>query len=221
LRYARGEAIRPKEEKRKAGAPSIEQPPWLSRSAATEKPEAIIYPSLYGDVEPAETSAALPAAGAGGDARRRGLLIHKLLEQLPLVEASQRADEAQRIARGSQAALGKAVCDEAISSAIQLMTDPRFEALFGSESRGEVAVQGKLDGATVSGEIDRLVVMDDRVIVGEFKSTRWVPASEDRIQRAHRQQVTIYRRLVEQIFPDRPVEAWLVYVAAPIAFRIS
>ncbi len=62
--------------------------------------------------------------------------------------------------------------------------------------------------------MDRMLVFPDRIVVIEFK-TGEVSAE------AHRQQVMKYLRLVAEIYPDKRLEGWLVYVDELAQKRIT
>jgi len=59
------------------------------------------------------------------------------------------------------------------------------------------------DGVVLRGTIDCLAVQDDAVTVIEFKSGR--PLAE------HQEQVSVYKRAAEHIFPGTRVRTLLVY----------
>ncbi|MEM9839911.1 MAG: double-strand break repair helicase AddA [Pseudomonadota bacterium] len=195
-------------------------PDWLHQQAEEEVANPVIYPSSLGDdaEDPVEVER---FAAEGGDARLRGILIHRLLEQLPGVAADQRPEFAMRILAPYAEEISEGACDGMIASAITLLQDDAYAALFGSDSRGEVSVQGTLDGIMVSGEIDRLVVTNERVTVAEFKTTQWVPKAQGDVPRRHAEQIRAYRRLIAVMYPGRDVQALLVYTAAPRAFVID
>ncbi|MEH0071076.1 PD-(D/E)XK nuclease family protein [Pannonibacter sp. Pt2-lr] len=73
------------------------------------------------------------------------------------------------------------------------------------------------DGVTafVSGQIDRLVVMPDEVLIADYKTNRHVPADASGIPPDHLAQLAVYRRLVSDIYPDRRVTAALLWTSAP------
>ncbi len=65
---------------------------------------------------------------------------------------------------------------------LTLLADPRFAALFAQGSRAEVPLVGTLtrkDGeiVNISGQIDRLIVTDDTVLIADFKALNRVPPS--------------------------------------------
>ena len=76
-------------------------------------------------------------------------------------------------------------------------------------------------GAVVSGTVDRLLVAPDRILVADFKTGRDPPADAGAIPAAHLRQMAAYRAALRVIFPDRPVEAALLYTAAPVLHRAA
>lgn len=219
-RYAYGEPVAPADGPAEPPHAPGTLPQWLDVQAEPEETDPVIYPSGLGDVpEPAGTSR--PVGDPPVDARRRGILIHKLLEILPTMPQEARRASASKVLAPHQQSLGAELCDEIASAAISVLDDPQLAELFGPGSRGEVAVQGQLDGATVSGTVDRLVVTPERVVVAEFKTTRWVPEAADAIPSGHVAQVDAYRRLLATVYPGRDVTACLLYIAGPKLFIIG
>ena len=68
----------------------------------------------------------------------------------------------------------------------------------------------------VAGTVDRLLVEPDRILVADFKTGRRAPADADEIPAAHLRQMAAYRAALRVIFPGRPIEAALLYTAAPV-----
>ncbi len=67
----------------------------------------------------------------------------------------------------------------------------------------------------ISGRIDRLVVLPDRVLVADFKTNRPSPARIEDADPAYLRQMAIYAAVLGEIFPDRPVEAALIWTDGP------
>jgi ATP-dependent helicase/nuclease subunit A len=65
-------------------------------------------------------------------------------------------------------------------------------------------------GDGVAGQIDRLFVGTDRVLVADFK-TGPMPAVTPT---AYTRQMALYAALLEQIYPDHDVVTWLVWTEA-------
>ena len=153
--------------------------------------------------------------GSGGAARamRRGTLLHRLLQTLPNVEPAARREVALRF-------LDDELPDaaSAVDAVLRVLDAPDTGALFGPASRAEVAVMGRLrvGGADrmVSGQIDRLLVEDDRVVIADFKTGRNVPARPDLVPEPYLAQMALYRALVARLYPGRPVHCDLVWTHA-------
>jgi ATP-dependent helicase/nuclease subunit A len=67
----------------------------------------------------------------------------------------------------------------------------------------------------VSGRIDRLVVLPRRVLIIDFKTNRPAPADIDHADPGYILQMAIYAAVLGEIYPDRPVEAALVWTDGP------
>jgi ATP-dependent helicase/nuclease subunit A len=70
-----------------------------------------------------------------------------------------------------------------------------------------------LAGRPVSGQIDRLLIARERIVIADYKTNEAVPQSPDEVPDAYVAQLAIYRALLRTIHPDRPVEAWLIWTA--------
>lgn len=192
-------------------------PAWSQGLAPPAPPLAqFASPTSLGDR--AQDSAPSPLAVANGLGRyRRGDLIHRLLERLPDLPPADRPGAAARIL-ARERDLDEAQRGEMAAAALGVLGDARFAAVFGPGSRAEVALTGAaalLGGQSISGRIDRLVVEPSRVLVIDFKTNRPAP---DRIEDADEnyiRQMAAYWAVLSEIYPDRPVEAALVWTDGP------
>jgi ATP-dependent helicase/nuclease subunit A len=147
---------------------------------------------------------------------RRGDLIHKLLELLPDLEPAAR-ERAARAYLGKQRDLNEGQREEMASAALAVLADARFAAVFGPGSRAEAAVAGAAPGLKrpVSGRVDRLVVEDDRVLVVDFKTNRPAPETIEDADPAYLEQMAVYVAVLRAVFPDKRVEAALLWTDGP------
>ncbi len=196
-------------------------PPWLSAPAA----------AVAGDLAPLQPSHAGPARGRRGApadeaARQRGTLAHRLLQSLPDVAASERMTKAQaflaRHARDWDEALQKLLADEVVA----LIADPRFAMLFAEGSRAEVPIVGRLarkglPPLRVHGQIDRLAIATDGVLIADYKTDRVPPRAAAAIPEAYVRQLALYRAVLQKLHPGRPVRAGVVFTATPEIFEIE
>jgi ATP-dependent helicase/nuclease subunit A len=89
-----------------------------------------------------------------------------------------------------------------------------FAPLFGPHSRAEVALIAELPElghSRVSGQIDRLAVTDDAVLIADFKTNRPAPKSIEETPRIYRTQMALYRAALQKIYPDRRIDCALVW----------
>jgi ATP-dependent helicase/nuclease subunit A len=203
-------------------------PAWLRRAAPAE-PErtAAITPSEGGATAPAERR------GTGGEARRlaiaRGTLIHRLMQSLPDIAPERRAEAARRYITRAGADFAPAEREALVATTLRLLDDPRFAALFAAGSRAEVSIVGRLARPgraplLVSGQIDRLAVTDEAVLIADYKTNRPAPrtlAEAISDYPAYVRQLALYRAMVGKLYPGRVVRAALIWTDVPDLMELS
>jgi ATP-dependent helicase/nuclease subunit A len=73
----------------------------------------------------------------------------------------------------------------------------------------------------VSGQIDRLAVTGDEVLVLDFKTSARAPGPDAEPPGAYVLQLALYRALLAEIYPGRRVRAVLVWTAGPLVREIE
>ncbi|WP_304217136.1 double-strand break repair helicase AddA [Phenylobacterium aquaticum] len=200
-----------------ADAATAPAPAWTSEPAAQEAYARYASPSDLG--EDAVAPAASPLARSRGLGRfRRGELIHRLLQVLPDLESAERETSARRML-GREPDLAPDQADEMVAAAMGVLNDDRFAEVFGPGSRAEVAVAGTAKalppGLAISGRLDRLVVLPDRVLVADFKTNRPSPDRIEAADPAYLRQMALYAGVLADVFPGRRIEAALVWTDGP------
>jgi ATP-dependent helicase/nuclease subunit A len=154
-------------------------------------------------------------------AAERGTLIHHLLERLADVDGAQRHPTALRWLERSAGLTDAAARVEIADTVCEVLSDPRFSALFGEGSLAEAPLAATLpDGTVVAGTVDRLLVGDSLVSVIDFKTGK-VPQSDDAIPVSHKAQMSAYTGALRVIFPGREVRAALLYTSGPQLFELQ
>ena len=192
-------------------------PAWAREVAKADPLARYASPSDLG--EGARAPSPSPLAAVGGLGRfRRGDLIHRLLQILPDLAPDAWASGADALL-ARERDLTDAQRAEMIAAALSVLRDDRFAEVFGPGSRAEVAIAGSAaalpPGLKISGRIDRLVVLPDRVLVADFKTNRPSPARIEAADPAYLRQMAIYAAVLADVFPDRRVEAALVWTDGP------
>ena len=76
-------------------------------------------------------------------------------------------------------------------------------------------------GPAINGQIDRLVVGDDRILVVDFKTNRPAPGRIEDADPAYIRQMAVYSAALAEAFPGRTVEAALVWTDGPKLMAVS
>lgn len=199
-----------------AGSVDEPLPGWALRPIGPEpRPPRPLAPSAAGEDASPDPPLAPEVAR---HAARRGSLIHKLLERLPELPESERADAAQRWLARQAGDLPEDARDEMLESALAVLAHPEFAAIFGGEALAEVPLAATVGGIVVAGTADRLLVRESEVLVVDFKTARRPPTSAAAIPLATQRQMAAYVAALEAIYPDRAVRAGVLYTQAPHLF---
>ena len=227
----------PKEETIEAATqtPPTAPPPWLLTPAPTERAPLRLAPSkLSGEADPYSSvndetavngGVASPLVGA--DRFLRGEAIHKLLELLPEIgrppdetgERETRTLAANTLLARMAGHIPSSVRDEWREEAFAILDDPTFALAFGPMSRAEAPIAGRLgpNNIMVVGQIDRLAVLEDRILLIDYKTNRPPPARAEDVSDAYLAQMGAYAALAGSIFnaaeafKGRPIEAAIIW----------
>ena len=205
-----------------AAAPAA-APNWLWRRVETE----VEAPP------PVRPSKALAAADrwrdvaltpARREALRIGSLTHVLLEYLPDLPAEGRQRAAQAFLDARAADLEPGVRAGLIDAALGVIDAPDLAALFGPQSRAEVAVAGRValprGGAIdVVGRIDRIGVTAGEVLIADFK-TGAACATADISQR-YIAQMALYRAALAPLWPEKRLRLLLIWTGEPLVVTLD
>lgn len=195
-----------------------ETPSWMTSPPPAEK--SLSRPLSPSRPEEADPPPRPPLGRDGGRRFRRGLIVHRLLELLPTVDADRRRAVAAAFLSRPVHALDATECAALELEVMAVIEAPDFAPIFGPRSRAEVGLVGAIQWAgqpeAVAGQVDRLVVTRDEVLVVDFKTMRPVPADVDEIPAAYIRQMAVYRALLRGIFPGRRVRCALLWTEGPI-----
>ena len=190
-------------------------PAWLMQPAPARAPSIrLVSPSDSDDDDVA------PRASENHDAaraaRQRGIVVHRLMQSLPDLPVETRAAAAD--AYLSRACDGWSAQDRATVAqrVLAILADPRFAPLFAPGSRAEVAIVGNLPPVRINGQIDRLAVAGDTVLIGDFKTGR--PKAHPP---AYIRQLGLYRAVLQRLYPGKTVRAALIWVDTAEIVEVS
>ena len=201
----------PAERKNEAVVKELQRPVfgWINEPAPEEGALSKPYtPSRPDDEEQPLTS---PIGDNGNSRYRRGRLIHKLLQFLPDVRTADKRqviyDFLTKEAYGLQESEIERICVEVMN----LLENPKFSVLFGSESKAEVPIMGVVDGRIISAQVDRLAVFEDRVVIVDFKTNRPAAETAADVPPVYVRQLQAYRKLLAEVYPGRKIETCILW----------
>ena len=150
------------------------------------------------------------------DRYARGLIMHTLLQHLPDLPYAEREAASLAYAEGS----GVPDSDNLASQALAVLRDPALAPLFASGSRAEQPIAGLAGGQAIAGQVDRLAVTPDAVLIADYKTSRSPPASPEKVPVLYLRQMAAYRAVLEQLYPDRPVRCLLIWTEGPSSMEL-
>jgi ATP-dependent helicase/nuclease subunit A len=203
-------------------------PAWLTAAATAE-------PMQRRHVTPSDADSAYAARPSpGNDTSRklallRGTMIHRLLQSLPDLAPNRRDEAAHSFLARAAKDLTQEDRDATAAQALRLIGDTRFAALFAAGSRAEVPIVGRivrpgLPALAVSGQVDRLAVTADEILIADYKSNRPAPRDVDEaLSRfpSYAAQLALYRAALAQLYPTKRVRAALVWTDVPDFMELS
>ncbi|MEZ5656052.1 MAG: double-strand break repair helicase AddA [Sphingobium sp.] len=200
---------------RDRGEASADRPPlpqWAREVPAKEaRPSRPLAPTApLDDDQPYP-----PPSPAMAQAALRGRVFHSLFERLPDVAPDERRAVALQWLGRNAAALGEEARASIVEDALAIIADPANADLFGPNALAEAPVAAVVGEEVVSGVIDRLIVGADEIRLVDFKTGSRVPATAQDVPLAHVRQMAAYVAALEVVFPDRRVDATLLYTSGP------
>jgi ATP-dependent helicase/nuclease subunit A len=197
-----------------------EFPAWLRQPAAAEAPRPAPLPPSSAFDEEILLSA--PSTGSAADRQKaleRGRLVHRLMQSLPDIPPERREDAAKRYLANADADFVPAERAAMAKQVLAILDDKTFAEIFAPGSRAEVPIVGRIARAgrgpiPVAGQVDRLAVTGDTVLIADYKTDRIVPDRLDAVA-PYVTQLGLYRAVLARVFPGKTVRAALLFTDGP------
>jgi len=210
--------------------PILARPSWLDRDAPAA-PGAVLAlsPSRAYDESVPRHALVNAAKAREGDrdhakAMARGVLVHRLLQTLPDIARAARERVAQRYLARRANDFTAEECESMIEQVSRLLDHASFSDLFAPGSRAELPIVGRFQHGgrmlAVSGQIDRLAVTEDSVLIADFKTNRPPPRRLADAPPAYLCQLALYRGALLQLYPHKAVRAALIWTEIPDLMEI-
>jgi ATP-dependent helicase/nuclease subunit A len=208
-------------------AQTAQPPVWLRRPAPAEtRRTAPLLPSpAFGE----EIGTITPRVGSAADRQRvllRGRIVHRLMQSLPDIAPPHRNAAGERYLAGAAKAFSATEQKKLLRQVLAILDDPSFAQIFAPGSRAEVPIVGRLPrGAAeplgVAGQVDRLTVAKDAVLIADYKTDSAVPLHPEDVAPPYVTQLALYRAVLASIYPEKNVRAALVFTAGPLFVEVS
>ena len=156
-----------------------------------------------------------PLDDDGAAALKRGVLVHRLLQLLPEVAPAERPSATEAFLARPGHALTPQQQKAIAQQVLAVLDDTRFAPLFGAGSLAEVPIAAVLGRTVIAGQVDRLLVRDDAVVVVDYKSGRPPPTSGAAAPVPYLRQMAAYRAALRAVFPERRVTCGLLFTDGP------
>ncbi|WP_413874715.1 double-strand break repair helicase AddA [Albidovulum sp.] len=190
---------------------AFEMPDWArARPAASVATESALSPSALGGAK------ALPGEGALDEetALRRGTMLHRLLEHLPLWPEPGWPGIAAGLLSGGPESADSAEVEAVLQEARHTLTSPDMAGLLGPGALVEVELTARvpmLGGRLLHGTIDRLLVGNARILAVDYKSNAVVPERPQDVPDGILRQMGAYAAMLEEIYPGHTVETAILW----------
>src|SRR5262249_47501147 len=195
----------------------IDMPAWLRHPAPAAPVQTVTTtPSAAFDDRLARSAHGARDGTQIARALARGRLVHRMLQSLPDIAPERRAAAARQFVERAGGEFSAPERKAFVAQVLALIDDPRFAPLFAPGSRAEVPIVGRIPRAdrptlAISGQIDRLVVTPDAILIADYKTNRPAPRRLDEVPPGYVAQLALYRHVLARLYPDRPVRAALIW----------
>lgn len=197
----------------------IPAPDWLHKAMPEEPfPPRPLMPSRPSEKE---VSALSPLKSKNEYRFVRGNVTHKLLQILPDLPADKRESAAQKYVAQPAHGLSDKIQKSIVEETLKILNDPKFSAVFGAGSMAEVPITGLMNDKTIiSGQIDRLLITEQEILVVDFKTNRPPPQKLVDVPDIYRKQMKAYADALRLIYKDKPIKTALIWTDGAVLMEI-
>lgn len=198
-------------------------PDWVGKKPPEEPlPIRPLTPSKLDDDDEVIASPLLMVARKKRDHIKyhRGRLIHKLLEILPEIEEGEREAAAIKYLNHDAHEISQNDTSQIVSEVMSIIYDKNLKHLFGPDSRSEVPIVGQIGSFSLSGQVDRLAVLENEILIIDYKTNRPPAEKVEDIPLIYVRQMAAYKRVLEDIYENRRVRSFLLWTDTGLLMEI-
>lgn len=214
-RYGQSGALFTASVNKKMSSDTVSLPEWIRKSLPQEVAPDNINPSRLGS----ENEKIMASANSNEMRFSRGLYLHRLLQMLPALPVQTQEDYARRYLQKQN--IQPDALENDVQEIMRVLRDPVFGDVFSCNSQAEVPLVGRVNGRMISGQIDRLVIKPDEVLVVDFKTNRPPPRHCDAVSAAYCAQMASYHQLLSQIYSSKTIRLALLWTNVPSLMELD
>ena len=192
---------------------------WIYTDAPIEG--ALAKPLAPSKMDEEEPSLFSPLSGGGKNRYRRGLIIHKLLQFLPEINEKNKESIIVEFLNKNAADISETDKERICKEVLCLINNNQFAPLFSSASKAEVPIIGEVEGKIISGQVDRLVILDDEVMVVDYKTNRPAAETLNDVPSSYIKQMRAYQILLAKVYPDKKISTHILWTDTAHLMKIA
>jgi len=146
---------------------------------------------------------------------RMGDITHKLLQFLPDISKTNYNKTIINFLSQTSLGLNQKQQERILKEVLQLLQNQDLNDIFGPNSMAEVPLIGSIGGQTFSGQVDRLIISDNKILIIDFKTNQNPPINLREIDETYLRQIGMYQSALKSIYPNKIVECGLLWTVGP------
>lgn len=154
-----------------------------------------------------------------------GKAVHRLLQILPEMKSEEWKNQSIGYLQNALPDLSFETYEEIADNIIDLLNDAEFAPLFHGGGASEFSIMGNIKVAgedrMVSGRIDRIAVLKDKILIVDYKTNSNPPVDLAGVPTSYINQMAIYRAVLQPLYPDKPIRAALLFTREPRLITVS
>ncbi|HKJ60927.1 MAG TPA: PD-(D/E)XK nuclease family protein, partial [Hyphomicrobiales bacterium] len=201
-------------------------PDWMAASADETRGPIIFNPSRL-DLPHEHRDQAQISGRQRGEALLRGRAAHRLLELLPQFAPESWEKTALAFLAAEAKSLDGNERAQLFRDVEAILLHPEYGEIFGPGSRAEVPFHAEYDASPaeppirISGQIDRLVITGESLLILDFKTGLNIPESAADTPDAYLAQLAAYRLAMRQVQPEKAIKTAILWTESPILMPIG
>lgn len=154
-----------------------------------------------------------------------GKALHRLLQILPEMKSEDWKSQSLGYLQNALPNLDSEAYEKITDDIIDLLNDAEFAPLFHGGGASEFSIMGNIKVASedrmVSGRIDRIAVLEDKILIVDYKTNSNPPVDLAGVPMSYINQMAIYRAVLQPLYPNKIIKAALLFTRSPHLITVS